>query len=89
MEFLATIYVKLKPTVNDPQGLTVHGALKSLGFLGIKSVRVGKYLEIEIESESYAEAEARVQEMCLQLLTNPVIEESRFDLVLSSSNQTS
>ena len=89
MEFLAKVYVTLKSTVNDPQGLTVHSALSSLGFLGVKSVRVGKYLEIGIESESYTEAEARVQEMCLQLLTNPVIEESRFDLVLSGSDQTS
>jgi phosphoribosylformylglycinamidine synthase PurS subunit len=86
MEFLATIYVKLKPTVNDPQGVTVQSALSNLGFSSVKSVRVGKYLEIEVESESYPEARGQVQEMCLQLLTNPVIEESRFDLTLSRSS---
>jgi phosphoribosylformylglycinamidine synthase len=42
--FLARVYVTLKPTVNDPQGLTICGGLHSLGFDSVESVRAGKYL---------------------------------------------
>ena len=47
--YLAKIYVTLKPTVNDPQGLTVKGGLRTLGFDNIQSVRVGKYMEVCLE----------------------------------------
>jgi phosphoribosylformylglycinamidine synthase len=50
--YLARVYVTLKPTVNDPQGLTIHGALKSLGFSGVESVRAGKYMEVRSGSSS-------------------------------------
>ncbi|MCH9036287.1 MAG: phosphoribosylformylglycinamidine synthase subunit PurS [Chloroflexi bacterium] len=79
--YLARVYVTLKPTVNDPQGLTVLGALHSLGFSSAKDVRAGKYLEIRIDEEDEARAEAQVQEMGHKLLANPVIEEFRFELV--------
>ena len=79
--YLARVYVTLKPTVNDPQGLTVLGALHSLGFSSAKDVRAGKYLEIRIEEEDEVKAEAQVQEMGHKLLANPVIEEFRFELV--------
>ena len=79
--YLARVYVTLKPTVNDPQGLTVLGALHSLGFSSAKDVRAGKYLEIHIDEEDEAKAEAQVQEMGQKLLANPVIEEFRFELV--------
>ena len=79
--YLARVYVTLKPTVNDPQGLTVLGALHSLGFSSAKDVRAGKYLEIRIDEEDEAKAEAQVQEMGKKLLANPVIEEFRFELV--------
>ncbi|HEY8489991.1 MAG TPA: phosphoribosylformylglycinamidine synthase subunit PurS, partial [Dehalococcoidia bacterium] len=47
--FLAKVYVTLKPTVNDPQGLTVRGGLQSLGFGTVQDVRVGKYMEIRLD----------------------------------------
>ena len=78
--FLAKIYVTLKPTVNDPQGETVLGALKSLGFNSVDSVRVGKYMELKVAEEERKQAERRVGEMCDKLLANPVIEEFRFEL---------
>ena len=78
--FLAKIYVTLKPTVNDPQGETVLGALKSLGFNSVDSVRVGKYMELNVAEEERKQAERRVGEMCDKLLANPVIEEFRFEL---------
>ncbi len=78
--FLARVYVTLKPTVNDPQGLTIRGALHSLGFAGVNSVRAGKYLEMRLETGDRQEAEAQVTEMCPKLLANPIIEDYRFEL---------
>ncbi len=78
--FLARVYVTLKPTVNDPQGLTIRGALHSLGFADVESVRAGKYLEVRLSEEDRKKAETQLTEMCRQLLANPVIEDYRFEL---------
>jgi phosphoribosylformylglycinamidine synthase len=78
--YLAKVFVTLKPTVNDPQGLTVLGGLKTLGFSSVESVRVGKYLEIKINESELSKAESLVSEMCRSLLANPVIEEFSFHL---------
>jgi phosphoribosylformylglycinamidine synthase len=78
--FLARVYVTLKPTVNDPQGLTIRGALHSLGFADVESVRAGKYLEVRIAADDRANAEKQLAEMCRKLLANPVIEDYRFEL---------
>ena len=79
--FLARVYVTLKPTVNDPQGRTIMGGLKSLGFDSVADVRAGKYLEVRLEEADQSQAESKVREMCDKLLANPVIEEYRFELV--------
>ncbi len=78
--YLAKVFVTLKPTVNDPQGLTVLGALKTLGFGSVESVRLGKYLEIKINESERSQAEALASDMCRKLLANPVIEEFRYEL---------
>jgi len=78
--FLAKVYVTLKPTVNDPQGLTIMGGLHSLGFQSVQGVRAGKYMEIRLNDSDRAAAEAQVAEMCRKLLANPVIEDFRFEL---------
>ncbi|MCH7999231.1 MAG: phosphoribosylformylglycinamidine synthase subunit PurS [Chloroflexi bacterium] len=78
--YLARVYVTLKPTVNDPQGLTIRGALHSLGFADVESVRAGKYLEVSLAAKSRAQAEKQLAEMCRKLLANPVIEDYRFEL---------
>jgi phosphoribosylformylglycinamidine synthase PurS subunit len=78
--FLARVYVSLKPTVNDPQGLTIADGLRSLGFSEVESVRAGKYLEIRVAAASAAAASARIDAMCDQLLANPIIEGYRFDV---------
>ena len=80
MTYLARVYVTLKPTVNDPQGLTIHGALKSLGFTGVESVRAGKYMEVRLDAPSKDAAESAATEMCKKLLANPVIEEFRVEV---------
>jgi phosphoribosylformylglycinamidine synthase PurS subunit len=78
--FMARIHVTLKPTVNDPQGLTVMGGLHSLGYDDVTDVRIGKYLEVRISGDDADRAASEVAEMCDQLLANPVIEEFRFTL---------
>jgi phosphoribosylformylglycinamidine synthase PurS subunit len=78
MTFLARVYVTLRPTVNDPQGLTIRGGLHQLGYREVESVRAGKYLELRLDAPDAAAAETRVQEMCRRLLANPVIEDYRF-----------
>ena len=79
--YLAKVRVTLKPTVNDPQGLTILGALHSLGFSSAQEVRAGKYLEVKVDEGSRGEAEAQVEEMCRKLLANPVIESYSFEVV--------
>jgi phosphoribosylformylglycinamidine synthase PurS subunit len=78
--FLARVYVTLKPTVNDPQGLTIRGGLHSLGFAEVEGVRAGKYMEVRLQAADRAQAERQVAEMCRLLLANPVIEDYRFQL---------
>ena len=78
--FLARVYVSLKPTVNDPQGLTIADGLRSLGFSEVEAVRAGKYLEIRLSAASTDAASARIDAMCDRLLANPIIEGYRFEV---------
>ncbi|MCY4366755.1 MAG: phosphoribosylformylglycinamidine synthase subunit PurS [Chloroflexi bacterium] len=79
--YLARVYITLKPTVNDPQGITVLGGLKSLGFETVSEVRVGKFLEIRLDEADRHRAESAAREMCEKLLANPVIEQYSVELV--------
>lgn len=85
--YLARVYVTLKPTVNDPQGLTVKGGLHTLGFKSVQSVRIGKYLEVQVDAPTRDQASAQVREMCQKLLTNPVIEHFRFEVEALAATQ--
>ena len=78
--FLAKIFISLKPTVNDPQGLTVLAGLKDLSFDTVDSVRVGKYIEVKLADLRVGQAMSSIDEMCRRLLANPVIEDYRFEL---------
>jgi len=84
MEFKAKIHVRLKPTVNDPQGLAIMASLKNLGFQSAVSVRMGKFLEIGLESDTLESATAQIEEMGKLLFANPVIEE--FDYHIEEAN---
>jgi phosphoribosylformylglycinamidine synthase PurS subunit len=70
----ARVHISLKPGVLDPQGKAIGNALKGLGFDGIGEVRQGKLIELELADGDPAAARARVEDMCRQLLANPVIE---------------
>ena len=76
----ASIIVMPKRTVLDPQGKAVKHALDSMNFTGIKDVRVGKFMEIELEGGDKAELQKKIDEACHKLLSNPVIEEYRFEV---------
>lgn len=77
----AYVYVSLKKSVLDPQGKTIQGALKKMGYKGLEEVRQGKYFELTLDGGlTWSEAEAEVARMARDVLTNPVIEEFRFSL---------
>jgi phosphoribosylformylglycinamidine synthase subunit PurS len=77
----AYVYVSLKKSVLDPQGKTIHGALNKMGFKGLEGVRQGKFFELTLDGGlSKSDAQAEVERMAREVLTNPVIEEFRFTL---------
>lgn len=77
----AQIYVTLKKSVLDPQGSTIERSLKQMGYDDVASVRIGKFIELDINSDDKAKAEAQIKEMCDKLFVNPNIEEYRFELL--------
>lgn len=77
----ATVLVRLKTEVLDPQGDAVRRALDKLGFEGVKGVRVGKIIEIEIDdAHAGPELKARLAKMSDEMLANPVIEDYEIKL---------
>jgi len=71
------VLVTLKPGVLDPQGKAIHHALEGLGFAGVRDVRAGKLIQLDLEDDA-ADA-AQIEEMCRKLLANPVIENFRIE----------
>ena len=76
----AKVHVTLKGAVLDPQGKAVQHALGALGFKGVKGVRQGKYLEIDLDGADPIKARANVEAMCKTLLANTVIENYRVEI---------
>ncbi|MGF7047578.1 phosphoribosylformylglycinamidine synthase [Paenibacillus sp. DS2015] len=76
----ATVYVTIKKSVLDPQGVAVQGALHSIGFQEVESLRIGKYMELNLDTDDRAEAETRLKAMCEKLLANTVVEDYRYEL---------
>jgi phosphoribosylformylglycinamidine synthase len=77
----ARVHIGLKPGVLDPQGKAIGNALQALGFVGVNEVRQGKLIELELQETDPEAARARVEEMCRQLLANPVIENYTIEIV--------
>ena len=78
----AHVYVSIKPTVLDPQGQTICHALNGLGHKEITSIRQGKYFEIVLADEMPKEkAAVALDEIARDVLSNPVIEDYRVELI--------
>ena len=76
----ANVYVSLKKSVLDPQGKTIHGALRKMGYQGVSDIRQGKYFEITLDGMDEATAKREIERMAREVLTNPVIEEFHYSL---------
>lgn len=77
----AYVTVVLKTTVLDPQGKTIHGALKKMGYKGVAAVRQGKFFELTFDPGfDKATAKAEVERIARDILTNSVIEEFSYRL---------
>lgn len=76
----AKIIITPKKAVVDPQGKTVQGALEHMGYAGIGAVHVGKYLEIELAGTDKEAARQQIDDACHKILSNPVIEDYRFEI---------
>ena len=74
------VYVTLKKGVLDPQGKAIKGSLDKLGYKEVKSVRLGKYIEIELDDSVKENAEKRIDEMSRKLLANTVIEDFSYEI---------
>ena len=80
MRWLADVHVRLRPGIADPEGQTIGGGLRALGFPTVEEVRSGKLLRIAFEADDHDAAEAAVDEMCRRLLANPVMETADWEL---------
>ena len=78
--YKAQIYVTLRPSVLDPAGTAVASGLQQQGYTGVESVRIGKYIELTLTTENEEVAREQVDQMCEQLLANPVNDNYSFEL---------
>jgi phosphoribosylformylglycinamidine synthase len=69
----ATVLVRPKPGILDPQGQAVEGSLRHLGF-HVRDARIGRVVDLELDAADPGEARAELERMCEQLLANPLIE---------------
>ena len=76
----ATVLVRPKPGILDPQGEAVLGSLKQLGFT-VDDARVGRVVDLELQNGDREQARADLERMCEQLLANPLIESYEIELV--------
>jgi phosphoribosylformylglycinamidine synthase PurS subunit len=77
----AHVWVMPKRTVLDPQGQAIQHALSSLGFSSVRDVRQGKFFVLDLDGASREAAETQIERVAREVLTNPVIEEFRYEIV--------
>ena len=80
-KYHARIYVTLRPSVLDPAGTAVQSGLAHMGFADVESVRIGKYIEVNLSAPDETAAHQQLDRMCDRLFANPVIENYRIELV--------
>ena len=77
----AYVYVSLKMSVLDPQGKTIQGALNKMGYKGLGDVRQGKYFVLDFDGWNREDAQKKLEQISKEVLTNPVIEEYRVEIL--------
>jgi phosphoribosylformylglycinamidine synthase len=77
----ARVIVTLKPSILDPQGKAIEGAIRSLGIGGVAGVRQGKVFELDLDTDDPAMAERTLATLCERLLANPVIERYSTEII--------
>ena len=73
--FRVPVQIVPRAGILDPQGTAVAGALRSLGFDGVRDVHVGRFITVDVDAATEGDAERSVRDMCEKLLANPVIED--------------
>ena len=85
MLYHVQIEITLKPTVMDAQGTTIEKALHKLGHAGVGNVRIGKFVTLDIDAPAAADARRAADELCTELLANPIIEQYHVQVVESEA----
>jgi phosphoribosylformylglycinamidine synthase len=70
-----TVEITRRPEIADPQGTTIQRALGDLGHINVASVRVDRVIHLDVGGEDRDQVKAQVEDMCRQLLANPVLED--------------
>lgn len=81
--FRVSVYVTPKAGILDPQGATIERTLPALGFEGVKNIRVGRFITLDVEGTDADTVRKDVDDMCRRLLANLIIEDYRFEVTAS------
>ncbi len=79
-QFSVKVFIRLRPSVLDPAGEAIKSASNKLGVEGIKSLRIGKMIEVKIESETENEVREKIDLLCDRLFANTVIEDYEYSI---------
>ena len=79
-QFSVKVFIRLRPSVLDPAGEATKSASNKLGVEGIKSLRIGKMIEVKIESETENEVREKIDLLCDRLFANTVIEDYEYSI---------
>ena len=79
-QFSVKVFIRLRPSVLDPAGEAIKSASNKLGVEGIKSLRIGKMIEVKIESESEKDVREKIDLLCDRLFANTVIEDYEYSI---------
>ena len=79
-QFSVKVFIRLRPSVLDPAGEATKSASNKLGVEGIKSLRIGKMIEVKIECETENEVREKIDLLCDRLFANTVIEDYEYSI---------
>lgn len=80
MKFIAQINIMPLKALLDPQGKAVLSSAQKTGFSNVTNIRIGKHIDVEIDAESKDAAAIKIDELCKNILSNPIIESFEFNI---------